>query len=65
MGGHFEALTWRDQRARAWVPDPVRTEEFTVSTSVARRTEQAAASVRRADENLPGSALRQNIERSL
>lgn len=55
MGGHFDQITWQGRKARAWVPDPIAAERFELSTSTARRTEQAAAAVRRADERLPGT----------
>src|SRR4051794_37974228 len=55
MGGKATAITWQGRKARAWLPDPVVAGDFAVSAGVARRTERAAAAVRRADERLPGS----------
>jgi Fic family protein len=55
MAGRWKDISWQGRKARAWVPDPIATRRFELDTGVARRTEQAAAAVRRADEVLPGS----------
>jgi len=55
MGGKWTPITWQARKARAWLPDPIASDDFDVSTNVARRTERAAAAIRRADERLPGS----------
>lgn len=55
MSGRWSHIVWQGRRARAWVPDPIRSNTFDVGVGVARRTERAAAAVRRADERLPGT----------
>lgn len=53
MAGSWQRITWRGRNARAWVPDPIAAEDYDVAAAVARRTERAAAQLRRADELLP------------
>ncbi|MDZ7732439.1 MAG: hypothetical protein U5R31_04385 [Acidimicrobiia bacterium] len=55
MAGRFEAIAWGGRTAGAWVPEPVAGRTFALPEALARRTEQAAAAVRLADERLPGS----------
>jgi Fic family protein len=55
MSGRSVPITWHGRRARAWLPDLLGDRAIDLSTAAVRRTEQAAASVRRADELLPGS----------
>jgi len=55
MAGRWTDITWQGRSARAWVPDGVSHDDFEVPVLVARRTEQAGAAVRRADERLPGA----------
>lgn len=55
MGGRWTPIEWNGRRARAWVPEPLAALDLELGTSAARKSEQAATSVRRADELLPGS----------
>jgi len=55
MGGRWSQITWQGRKARAWLPDPIATDACALGVGVARRTERAAAAVRRADERLPGT----------
>jgi Fic family protein len=55
MGGRWTPITWQGRKAKAWLPDPISHGDLAIGTAAARRTEQAAAAVRRADEKLPGS----------
>jgi Fic family protein len=55
MAGRWTRIRWSGQTARAWLPRALRGEDLRVPVEVARRTEQAAAAVRLADELLPGT----------
>ena len=44
--GHEEIVTWNGAPVRAWVPDPLASQDFDVGLRTARRTEQALAAVR-------------------
>ncbi len=55
MNGRWSKISWRGRSATAWVPAPIASDACAVGLAVARRTEQAAAAVRRADELLPGT----------
>lgn len=53
VGGREVPITWNGRRARAWVPDPLAGTEVKLSENTARRTEQAAALLRRGSDELP------------
>lgn len=53
MGGREVPISWNGRRVRAWVPDPLAGAELKLSETTARRTEQAAALVRRGSDELP------------
>ena len=55
MNGRWSKISWRGRSATAWVPAPIASDACAVGLAVARRTEQAAAAVRRADDLLPGT----------
>jgi len=53
MGGREVPITWNGRPVRAWVPDPLAGAELKLSEATARRTEQAAALLRRGSDELP------------
>jgi Fic family protein len=53
MAGREVAITWRGRGARAWLPDPLARRDLSLDEGTARRTEQAAAVVRRGSDALP------------
>ncbi len=55
MAGSWADIIWQGHPARAWVPTAIDSEAIAISVTTARRTEQAAAAVRRADDRLPGA----------
>jgi Fic family protein len=55
VSGHWSTITWQGRQAQAWVPDPIASWADEVEPSTVRRTERAGASVRRADDLLPGT----------
>jgi Fic family protein len=55
LSGRSVPITWQERRAQAWLPGPLDERAIDLSSSTIRKTEQAAASVRRADDLLPGS----------
>ncbi|MGH9165923.1 MAG: Fic family protein, partial [Acidimicrobiales bacterium] len=56
MGGVERAVSWNGRRVMAWIPDPLAGLSPNLSPGVIRRTERAAAAVRRADDHLPVAA---------
>ncbi|MCL4446597.1 MAG: Fic family protein [Actinobacteria bacterium] len=44
--GREEIVTWNGAPVRAWIPDPLASQDFEVGVRTARRTEQALAAVR-------------------
>ncbi|HEX2039685.1 MAG TPA: Fic family protein [Acidimicrobiales bacterium] len=53
MPGSEVVVEWNGRPVRAWLPDPVGRTAFDLSPEAARRTERAAAAVRRAGDRLP------------
>jgi Fic family protein len=53
MSGREVPITWNGRRVRAWVPDPLAEQDLKLSETTARRTEQAAALIRRGSDELP------------
>ena len=53
MGGREVPIIWNGRPVRAWVPDPLSGAELKLSEATARRTEQAAALLRRGSDELP------------
>lgn len=51
--GRELAIDWRGHPARAWLPAPLTERDLGLSVATARRTEQAAAAVRRVRDRLP------------
>lgn len=53
LPGNEVTIEWNGRTVAAWVPDPLRRRESTLSEPTARLTEQAAAAARRGDDALP------------
>lgn len=51
--GHEVRVAWRGNEVRAWVPAPLADRDLGVTEATARRTERAAAALRRGGEALP------------
>ncbi|MCW2572087.1 MAG: Adenosine monophosphate-protein transferase SoFic [Frankiales bacterium] len=55
MSGRWTSIKWQGRPARAWVPEILATDSIDLGTASVRKSERAAAAVRRADELLPGT----------
>ena len=53
VAGRQVPIVWHGRRTDAWVPDRLSDRDLVLSEATARRTEQAAAAVRRSSDELP------------
>lgn len=53
MAGREVPVTWNGRTVRAWVPEPLESRDFSLREPTVRRTEQAIAMARRANDELP------------
>jgi len=51
--GHEVVVVWQGRTVRSWVPAPLARRDLSLTEATVRRTEQAAARSRRADDALP------------
>jgi len=55
VAGTWTEFQWRDRAARAWMPDPLATREFTFSEATVRAAEQATAALAASNLELPAN----------